>query len=798
VQAVWIRLRAELGTRWRAWLTLAALAGLAGGLVIATAAAARRADSAIDRWRDVTEVMDVWVGKGELWGLDIEFSRVERLPQVAGATRSIDPVYWARTDAGRTVTVNDTELNVATNGPHGNAKRAKMLEGRLRDPTRVDEINVGSGAAERHGLRVGSTLRVRFATRQEVAKVVAGGELDPRADPETAGEGPLLTMRVVGVMAEIQSDDTLGFIELSPAFYKAYGRNLGVWTAFTGVWLKRGDADLEAFRAGVERIAGDRPIGFYPKKTLVAKLRSSIHLQAQALWILAALSALAALALVGQAVARQTALDSIEHRVLQSLGMTRRQLLALGLLRVLPVGVVAGVLAVALAAALSPLAPIGVARTAEPDPGVSLDLLLLAVGGGATAAVVILAALVPARRAARPARATRAALRRSAAADRLARSGLSPSTVAGVRMALEPGQTAVPVRSTLVSAIVGVAALMTALTITASADRLLGTPRLYGQNWDAVIGDASYPTFPSRFFAELRGDRSISELAIGTAEEARVGGEPMWLLATDPIRGTLSPTVLEGRAPAARGEILLGTKTAQALRVDVGDEVKGRIGDRVRALRVVGRGVLPDLGVTGGGTLALGNGGAMTYSGLRELDPNALRNTVLLNVAPGPRGDATLARLRREASAVVPRRPSEVANWGRVSGFPYLIAALVAAAAAAALAHALVTSIRRRRQDLAVLKTLGFERRDVRKTVAWQATTVAAIGVLVGLPLGMAIGRFAWNLFATGLGVVPETAIPIAPALLIVPATILIANLIALLPAAIAARTQPAVVLRAE
>ena len=98
----------------------------------------------------------------------------------------------------------------------------------------------------------------------------------------------------------------------------------------------------------------------------------------------------------------------------------------------------------------------------------------------------------------------------------------------------------------------------------------------------------------------------------------------------------------------------------------------------------------------------------------------------------------------------MPPRPADVANWGRVSGFPYLLAALIAAAAAAVLAHALVTSIRRRRRDLAILKTLGFERRDVRATVAWQATTVAAIGLLVGLPLGVGIGRFAWNLFADG------------------------------------------------
>ena len=146
----------------------------------------------------------------------------------------------------------------------------------------------------------------------------------------------------------------------------------------------------------------------------------------------------------------------------------------------------------------------------------------------------------------------------------------------------------------------------------------------------------------------------------------------------------------------------------------------------------------------------------------------------------------------------MPSRPADVANWGRVSGFPYLLAALIAAAAAALLAHALATSIRRRRRDLAILKTLGFERRDVRMTVAWQATTVAAIGLLLGLPLGVGIGRFAWNLFAEELGVVPEPVAPFFPGLLVIPATLLLANIVALLPGRIAAGTRPAVVLRAE
>ena len=277
-----------------------------------------------------------------------------------------------------------------------------------------------------------------------------------------------------------------------------------------------------------------------------------------------------------------------------------------------------------------------------------------------------------------------------------------------------------------------------------------------------------------------------------------MGGKATGVLAMKSIRGALSPTVLEGRAPAGSSEILLGTKTAGTLEAEIGDMVEGRIGDRASAFRVVGRGVLPDFAISGAGPLAFGNGVAMTAGGMRRLDPQAPRNLLLLGLATGADEQATLARLRREASATPPPRPAEVGNWGRVDAFPYLFAALIGVAAAALLAHALITSIRRRDRDLAILKTLGFERRAMRAMLAWQASTIAAIGVLVGLPLGVGLGRFGWNLFAGELGVVPEPVAPAGSAFLVIPAALLLANLVALVPAAIAARIRPGVVLRAE
>jgi hypothetical protein len=248
--AVWIRLRAELRTRWRAWLALAALAGVAGGLVIATAAGARRTHSTVARWRAVTQTIDVWVGKSRVYSLEADFARVERLPQVAEAARSADLAFWGRTHAGRPVTVNEIELNAPVEGRDCCANRPKLLAGRAPDPGHANEIFVDSTAADRYDLRVGSTLRTRFATPRELARIAATGEHDAQADPENAGRGPLLTLRVVGIRADLASEDALPLITMSPAFHETYGRRVAPWIEFTGIRLERGDADLSAFRAG--------------------------------------------------------------------------------------------------------------------------------------------------------------------------------------------------------------------------------------------------------------------------------------------------------------------------------------------------------------------------------------------------------------------------------------------------------------------------------------------------------------------------------------------------------------------
>ncbi len=164
----------------------------------------------------------------------------------------------------------------------------------------------------------------------------------------------------------------------------------------------------------------------------------------------------------------------------------------LAMLRAMVIAAAASVLAVALAIAASPLTPIGVARDADPDLGVYVDVPVVLVGALGVFAVVVLLAVGPAwwyARSARLAGSDDDGTRPSRFASWLRSSGAPLTAGTGVRMALEPGggRTAVPVRTTIVGAALAIATVVAAFSFAASLDHLVTTPRLYGVTWDARV-----------------------------------------------------------------------------------------------------------------------------------------------------------------------------------------------------------------------------------------------------------------------------------------------------------------------
>ena len=151
---------------------------------------------------------------------------------------------------------------------------------------------------------------------------------------------------------------------------------------------------------------------------------------------------------------------------------------------------------------------------------------------------------------------------------------------------------------------------------------------------------------------------------------------------------------------------------------------------------------------------------------------------VLVRIGPGD--DTVESRLPRSFSALGPTNlPENLRNLGRVEGFPRLIGGFLVLLAMVAIAHTLVTSVRRRAHDLAVLETIGFVHRQVRSTIVWQASTLAAIGLVLGIPIGIVVGRLLWSFTATSLGVDTSVDLPWGWIALTIPVTLVLVNLLA-------------------
>jgi hypothetical protein len=97
VSAVWMRLRSELRTRWRAWLGLALLIGLAGAAASAAAAGARRTETAYPRFVQAQNGYDLITG-GFPGNIDPAraLAQMEAIPEVA---------QWARVDVAASVAI---------------------------------------------------------------------------------------------------------------------------------------------------------------------------------------------------------------------------------------------------------------------------------------------------------------------------------------------------------------------------------------------------------------------------------------------------------------------------------------------------------------------------------------------------------------------------------------------------------------------------------------------------------------------------------------------------------------------
>ena len=295
----------------------------------------------------------------------------------------------------------------------------------------------------------------------------------------------------------------------------------------------------------------------------------------------------------------------------------------------------------------------------------------------------------------------------------------------------------------------------------------------------------------------LRADSDVSAFTVTALGGTQLDGHDVDLVGMQAVTGQAVPPVLAGRLPQTAGEIALGGQDLRALRKGIGDTRRGPRPRGPVTLRVVGQVVLSPEVVNE--QVPLGSGAVMTLPGATAVSQLPLLRNVFLVRLRNPASQAAIGRLKQlfPGTVLTPVPPPEVRNLSGVSGLPLALALLLALAGSATIAHTLITSVRYRRREVAILKASGFVTWQVRAAVAWQATAVVSVGLIVGLPLGIVAGRWAWTLVAGQVAIAPVPVVsPLV--LLAVPAVLLLANAIAVIPAQAAARTRPAVILRAE
>jgi hypothetical protein len=331
-----------------------------------------------------------------------------------------------------------------------------------------------------------------------------------------------------------------------------------------------------------------------------------------------------------------------------------------------------------------------------------------------------------------------------------------------------------------------------------SVRHLASTPRLYGWTADYAASDYNSGTTCGRRDYGLSHTSGIAAVTAVCSSPIQLDGRTVTGFGFEPLRGSIEPEIIQGLAPSQPDEIALGTTTLNALQKKIGDDVTAVGPHTTHIYRVVGRVVIPELG----GVQPLADGATLTDPGLeRVLDPTDVSGYLLVSFAAHTNRMAIEHRIATNSALTSPTGPTvppEINRLRHINWFPTIIAIILASLALAAVGHALITGVRRRSRDLAVLKTLGCTRHQLRASVAWQATTHAALGLIIGIPAGIALGHLLWTRVADNLGVPPTTTVPTLAILLTIPAVLLLVNMLAFPPARRAARTQPAIAFRTE
>lgn len=766
--AVSYRIRRLLRTHWRSTAALTVIVATVLGVVLAFAAGARRTATAPDRFTAAFG--------GEADGRVEQQTGPPRTKEVAGlpGVSAVDAVTFVFGSLAPQRGGPPAETFVFA-GSH-RAFGTRLVDGRLPEQTEPGEFVATRSFVESHHAVLGDRFRLATLTQEQADQ--AGFDAFAAEEPRGRSVDAVL-VGIVDGPTELQ--DPTPLTAFSPALLDS--GTVGVSATIMAVKFRPG-TDLARFRAQLDTLPDGQALGLERERLVPAEVRTAVEAQSRGTWVLAAFAAIAAVAMLGQLFTRSVRPPQEEARQLAALGGTRNQVLAESLGRA-AVPIVAGaVLATAVATAISVFFPAGFVRRLEPRPGFHFDAAVLLPAAGALVGALLALVLVALVLAGPP-----DALRPAPVVEAAAARTNNAAFATGLRFAFTRARRdRGSVRGAVVGMLATSALLFGALLFGSGLSRLVSDGARYGNTFDLGSGTGG-DAVPDDLRTRLEADSDVRGLTLYAAAEVRSGPLTLGLAGMQQVKGHEVPVTLAGRLPSSDNEIAPGRLAAAALDAQVGDDVVLQGEGPPQRFRVTGVAVVPGVeGLDG-----VGEDAVVTLGGLRSLVPEATPSAAAVDVRPG----AVAAVAQRYGIGPL-GQPGVIVNLARVESVPYLLAAVFGALALMTVVHVMVTSIRNRRRDVALLRSLGADGPWITRVVHWQATTFALVTMVFGAPLGLVAGRLVFKLFVDQVGAVPDASYPFFVLGVVLAAFMVVANLVAAVPARRARRLSPAPLLVAE
>jgi hypothetical protein len=781
--AVAFAFRGRFVRRWRSWIGLGLLVGIGFGIAFSSLAAARHTASSYSRIAHVARTPDATTGYSE--------PTAEIEPRLAG----LEGVETYRSAVGFTGSIEGVDrafsrVLMGTWGDYFPIELPQLRDGRLPDPSTRNEIFVNAYLADHAGVAVGDELVIsllidNFSDIHTERFTITGIGTTPRelvAD-ETAGFGLVVFSSLIA--HEFSSD----------ASYRISNFNLAPKVdAQRDLYPQLRDRGLELDETLTENV-----------RRVQTAIRPLVALLATFGFVLLIATAIAA----AQVVARGAAAWASDNRMLQVLGLTPRRVFAVRVAGAMVTALTAALTAIAVMAAASPLAPIGPLHGSDPETGVRLDLAVVAAGSAFILIVAIAASILGGLR--------MEDARGSSRVRPRAVTVLSsrPTAMAGLNFANpSSGPNRGRAWSSIALSAAAVAITAAVVTLAFSANTLVDQPKRYGFDWDLIVLNAFSDQEPETLRSIFADDAAVLAATGFTSNLYALNASLVVSgFAITDIKGALRPTLIAGREARAADEVALGRDTLAAIGASIGDQITIEelnvtgVATPPQTVRVVGLVTFPPVSQTGTDQPRLGTGMLLTSEGRDRLgaEPNAPEWTAI-RLADGERADAFIAGhpegipnpLDAPTEWFTSAAPAELLELEEVLGLLAGAAAISFVMMFLIVLYALLSQTRFHRRDMAVLHAMGFTHRQLAAVVPWQSLPLAATSVVVGIPVGIQLGRRLYEGFARRLGVIDA---PSTPALLII--SVVFGVLLALgisvaVAMSVARRTQPAIMLRSQ